>query len=518
MVDSIRAQVCFLPLDSDLALAGYVPATINGFKASNSIRYGSCGQPGRRICGHWVFCHDKLVITGVMTAPIKLRLTAFAMAIAVVALMIGGAARTTWHEARLLKEKFSTVQVESFQIADHFQAVILDLNGTLRRYETLRNPADWESFIRASEELDGWIDEQAARLKNPSEIQLLSRINDAYDVYRASAREMTNESQQASPAVSPHKLLDEVESESKQLLGLANKLADAHREVVGNLIAGTQRSLTLFQQLIFGLLILLLALGGWLAAVVYNEMIAPLRVKLVESHAIIERQEKLASLGVLAAGVAHEIRNPLTAIKARLFTLQKMLNPDSSEAEDAAVIGTEISRLERIVRDVLQFARPGDPKLATLAAEVPLREVQTLMATQLEENGIQLKLESVVDARIQADPRQLKQVLINLVQNAAESIEANGTIRLGARAGWQRLGGQTLSVVVLEVQDTGKGISPEVQKRLFDPFFSTKAAGTGLGLAISARIVEKHGGALEFRTQVNHGTTFGIILPQSKSK
>jgi hypothetical protein len=127
--------------------------------------------PAVRISGHRVFCHGKLVATGLMTAPIKLRLTAFAMAIAVVALMIGGAARTTWHEARLLKEKFSTVQVESFQIADHFQAVILDLNGTLRRYETLRNPADWESFIRASEELDGWIDEQAARLKNPSEIR-----------------------------------------------------------------------------------------------------------------------------------------------------------------------------------------------------------------------------------------------------------------------------------------------------------------------------------------------------------
>ena len=322
-----------------------------------------------------------------MTAPIKLRLTAFAMAIAVVALMIGGAAQTTWHEARLLKVKFSTVQVESFQIADHFQAAILDLNGMLRRYETARNPADWESFIRESEELDRWIDEQAARLKNPSEIQLLSRINDAYDVYRASAREMTNDSQQTGAAVSSHLIFDKVESESKRLLGLANKLADAHREVVGNLIAGTQRSLTLFQQLIFGLLILLLALGGWLAAVVYNEMIAPLRVKLVESHAIIERQEKLASLGVLAAGVAHEIRNPLTAIKARLFTLQKMLKPGSSESEDAAVIGNEINRLERIVRDVLQFARPGDPKFVALAAEVPLREVQTLMAVQLEKTG-----------------------------------------------------------------------------------------------------------------------------------
>src|SRR6476660_8772290 len=109
-----------------------------------------------------------------MTAYNKVRFTVFARAIVLVALMIGGAARTTWHEARLLKRKFSTVQVESFQIADHFQAVIFDLYGMLRRYETARNLADWENFIRESEELDRWIDEQAARLKNPSEIQLLS--------------------------------------------------------------------------------------------------------------------------------------------------------------------------------------------------------------------------------------------------------------------------------------------------------------------------------------------------------
>jgi signal transduction histidine kinase len=92
---------------------------------------------------------------------------------------------------------------------------------------------------------------------------------------------------------------------------------------------------------------------------VYREMIAPLRLKLVENRATIERQEKLASLGVLAAGVAHEIRNPLTAIKARLFTLKKALGQSLRAAEDAELIEREINRLERIVRDVLSFAKPA---------------------------------------------------------------------------------------------------------------------------------------------------------------
>ncbi|HMC26382.1 MAG TPA: ATP-binding protein, partial [Verrucomicrobiae bacterium] len=300
-----------------------------------------------------------------------------------------------------------------------------------------------------------------------------------------------------------------------RLLGLAFQLAGAHQQSLQLFLAGFERSLVLLRFLIFGALFALLVLGVWLAVFVYGDMIAPLHRQLVESHAIIERQEKLASLGVLAAGVAHEIRNPLTAIKARLFTQQKLLKPDSAEFEDSKVIGNEINRLEHIVRDVLQFARPAEPNLVRTPAEAPLREVQELLGPQLDKNGIALKLGPTPDAQILADPQQIKQVLINLVQNAAESIGHDGTVTLRARAGTWRLNGEPKPVVIMEVSDTGKGIAPEVQKRLFDPFFSTKETGTGLGLAIAARIVQKHGGALEFQTQVHHGTTFGIVLPQA---
>jgi signal transduction histidine kinase len=240
-----------------------------------------------------------------------------------------------------------------------------------------------------------------------------------------------------------------------------------------------------------------------------------LRRQLVESRAIIERQEKLASLGVLAAGVAHEIRNPLTAIKARLFTQQKLLAAGSAEFEDSTVIGNEINRLEKIVRDVLQFAKPADPKLMKVEAAAPLRDARDFLAPQLEKRGIALKLGSLAEANVNVDPAQLKQVLINLIQNAAESIGENGTVTLSAVCDTRRLNGHPQSTVILEVTDTGKGIASDVQKRLFDPFFSTKETGTGLGLTIAARIIEKHGGALEFRTQVNRGTTFGIVLPRS---
>jgi signal transduction histidine kinase len=221
----------------------------------------------------------------------------------------------------------------------------------------------------------------------------------------------------------------------------------------------------------------------------------------------------MAHFGELAAGVAHEIRNPLTAIRARLFTLQKSLTEGTSAHEDALVIRNEIDRLNRIVTDFLQLARPAEPRLVPLSAEPLLNEIKQLFLRQCEKQGIELRVESSNGTRLLVDPQQMKQVLINLVQNAADSIEVDGSITLRARRDTGRLAERSAEVVVIEVQDTGAGIPPAVQKRLFDPFFSTKEGGTGLGLSIAAQIVNNHGGKLEFQTQPSQGTTFAIVLP-----
>jgi signal transduction histidine kinase len=182
--------------------------------------------------------------------------------------------------------------------------------------------------------------------------------------------------------------------------------------------------------------------------------------------------------------------------------------------KDTDIIGAEISRLERIVQDVLSFARPSDPKLETIASGTLLREVQGLMSPNLENREVQLVVESCPELFIRADSGHLKQVLINLVRNAAEAIDGAGIVTLRTRALRTPLGGRETDAVILEVADNGKGIPPEVEKRLFDPFFSTKETGTGLGLPIAARIVERHGGMLRYQTRPGHGTTFGVVLPR----
>jgi signal transduction histidine kinase len=436
-----------------------------------------------------------------------------ALLIIVLAATIVGAAIVTWRQVRSLRRHFSGVQIESFRIADYLQANVLNLNATLLRFLLSHDPSDWQKFSRISESLAAWLRQQHP--STPSERQELAQIRTDLAEYRIEAQTITASGDMGSANVLT--VLSKIEGASQQLLSLGYDLASAHRTAAAQLVDASQKSLSLLQQVIFVALLLLLLLSAWAIATVYREMIAPLRLKLVESRATIDRQEKLASLGVLAAGVAHEIRNPLTAIKARLFTLRKAVGERSAALEDANVIEREISRLERIVRDVLLFARPAEPKRQAISAVTLLREAGDLMRAQLEQSNVKLEINNSVDITVRGDPDQLKQVLLNLIRNAAESIGQCGEISLCVRSERGNLGGRSVEAAILEVKDNGRGISPEVQKRLFDPFYTTKPGGTGLGLSIAARVIEQHGGALRYKTEVGRGTNFAIVLPRTSS-
>jgi signal transduction histidine kinase len=236
----------------------------------------------------------------------------------------------------------------------------------------------------------------------------------------------------------------------------------------------------------------------------------------LEAERLLERQEKLAVLGTLTAGIAHEVRNPLTSMKARLYTLDKHLAELPGARKQTEIIHSEIQRLERIVHDALSFARPENPRLEAVDLQTLLEEVFALMSASLEERGMHLQLERGSGLCINADTGMLKQVIINLVRNAADAIDGAGNVTLRYRAAQPSDGESKSESVAIEIEDTGKGIAPEIEKRLFDPFFTTKATGTGLGLSIAARMVEQHGGEIRYHTKLNQGTIFQILLPVQK--
>ena len=447
-----------------------------------------------------------------MNLGLKPRIAALIAAGVLLLGIIVWAAQFTWRHIASLGDRLSREQMESFQTADQFRANLQRLDSLLHRYERHHEAGDRVQFLQEWKRVDQWIDLQRPTLTTMREGRLLDQINAGYDDYFNAATNLLTRLDQKTLDAAPS--LERVEQESARLNALGYELVEAHHESLKHFIAESQRTLEWLRWFFVAAFFALLALSVWAARLVYHALIAPLQVKLLESQATIERQEKLASLGLLAAGVAHEIRNPLTAIKARLYTQTRGLKPGSPERVDAEMIGQEIQRLERIVKGFLTFARPAEPEFVVVPAAQALRDARDLLAPQMAQRGIDLRLapnDATLPVRV--DPQQIKQVLINLIQNAADATGTGGTITLQARAGTRPSPHGSVPAVILEVADTGTGIPPEVQKRLFDPFFSTKETGTGLGLAIAARIVEKHGGALQYQTRVNHGTVFGVVLP-----
>ena len=445
----------------------------------------------------------------------RLRRYGFPLSMVVMTLVVGWAGRITWQELRQLHQNFASVQADAFHISEHVEASVRDLNDTVMRFDLRRQPEDRAAHQKKSQELLQWIQLHQPTVTTPTESELMSQIRAAFELYLPQTTRLMDERAQAMNSPSPMPMLEQVEEKAATILDLCEKLKNAERAAQTQFMINSRRALGWLEQLLVVQLGLLLVLVGTAVVAVYRGVIGPLRVELGESRALAARHEKLASLGTLAAGVAHEIRNPLTAINVRLHSLKKNLVTNSSEQEDALVIGHEIQRLERIVQEFLQFARPAEPKILTVSADSILTRMQSLFGLQLERAHIRLNLESVPDIWVRVDPHQMEQVLINLIQNAAESMKGGGTITLRARSDNARLLGHIRPVVILEVSDTGQGITPEVKRRIFDPFFTTKEEGTGLGLAITARIIEKHGGALQCRSEVNRGTTFVILLPHT---
>jgi PAS domain S-box-containing protein len=225
--------------------------------------------------------------------------------------------------------------------------------------------------------------------------------------------------------------------------------------------------------------------------------------------------EKLAATGRLAASIAHEINNPLEAVQNALYLLQKELGEDAAKRPYLDIAARETQRMSRILRQMLGFYRQqeamGETDLNAL-----VEEAGGLVVKRLRERGVQIanQLDPALP-RIRAAADQLKQVLLNLLLNAADSMPKGGTITVATQAG---AGAETevfgRDAVQIQVRDTGEGIPDELLAQIFEPFFSTKPGkGTGLGLWVSQGIVQSHGGTMRVRSRVGRGTTFMITLP-----
>ena len=225
----------------------------------------------------------------------------------------------------------------------------------------------------------------------------------------------------------------------------------------------------------------------------------------------VERSRRHAALGQMAAGIAHEVRNPLGTLRGFAQYFSRMESKDTKVQEYADLMVGEVDRLNRTVSALLQFSRPREPELKPFNLRTLLKRAVTMIQADADHQQVKIGLQ-LPDAPLEliADPDLLQQVLLNLLQNSLGASSAGDHITLSASS--------RESVIELTVRDSGKGLSAEDTAKMFDPFYTTKKDGTGLGLAVVQQIVEQHNGQIKVESQEDHGTCITVSLPVEGEK
>jgi signal transduction histidine kinase len=221
----------------------------------------------------------------------------------------------------------------------------------------------------------------------------------------------------------------------------------------------------------------------------------------------LQRLDRLANLGMLSAGMAHEIKNGMVAIK----TFVDLLLEKNQDAELGEVVRHELERINAIVTQMLRIASPASANFKTVRIHEVLDHSLRLLQPQVSGKLITVKKNCRAESdAVRGDDAQLQQVFMNLLLNALEAMGPNGTLTISTKITGRENGARALNI---QIQDSGMGIAPENLAHLFEPFFTTKKNGTGLGLAISHRIIREHQGSIRAESETGKSSTFSILLP-----
>lgn len=218
-----------------------------------------------------------------------------------------------------------------------------------------------------------------------------------------------------------------------------------------------------------------------------------------------KQSERLSALGEFSAGIAHEIKNPLASIKNFTQLLPTEYGDPQFRREFIELVTHEVNRINRIVNDLLDYARPRKVTLRTTNISELIDEILSSLKVTFDEHHITIEKDYTQTPPIETDPEQIRQVLLNLILNSVEAMPNGGSIKFTIKKNEEE--------VEIGVNDTGRGISEETLKEIFNPFFTTKEGGTGLGLSIVQRIVNERGGRIEVASRQNQGTQFKLFLP-----
>ena len=484
-----------------------------------------------------------------MWKKISLRVRIYALLSCLVIITLIGGSITVWYTYRMqaLLTQIIDRNVAAFQVAEALEAALVNQKGFVSYYFLDGDP-DWlrqlgeyrqifkEKLKEALSLIDTEEQKEAIRLIESEYLQYIISKDRVIEHYKAGERKIGA------------RLHKEVRNRFFKILDLCEAYKGSQTERIKEVRAGSRAQAKKLRITAGTGILIIILLAVLLTFVLVNQILRPVRrlaleadpegnstgagnevkalgqsvrgliqeydhthIELVRSREHLLQAEKMALVGKLAAGMAHSIRNPLTSVKMRMFSLGRTLDLLDPQKEDFEVISDEIRHIDTIVENFLEFSRPPKLKMQKVSPSDVVDLVIKLLEHRLQSYEVEIKLQRRWPLpEIQADPELLKEVLVNLVVNACEAMEGGGLIVIHEEKSFAEPLGK---VVVIRLTDNGPGVPESIQDKVLQPFFTTKEEGTGLGLSIAARIVEQHGGWLDLTSKDGEGATLVITLP-----
>jgi signal transduction histidine kinase len=464
--------------------------------------------------------------------------------------MVGGLV-TIWHTGAT-DDLFTTLidkNISSFQAAEGLEIALLSQKGYLTYYFLDGNPEWLQKLKENHQSFLQWLRKAHNSATNPVMTEILRKIDSKYKDYIARREEVINLYKTGNRDQGA-KLHWEVRHQFLEIYDLCENYKLVNQGIITQIKNESLAQARFIKTLALIVLPSVVLLGLLLTYILIKQLLEPIRqlsretglgpgpgeqnevqalsrrvhdlienvdqaqTKLERSQEHLVQSEKMAMVGKLAAGVAHSIRNPLTSVKMRLFSMGRTLDLSPTHQEDFEVIAEEIRHIDNIVANFLEFSRPPKLMMQKVSPSDVVDMALQLLRHRLESYNVDVQLKrSRALPEVWADPDQLKEVLVNLLTNACEAMKGGGSIVIQEGETFLQSIGQ---VVTIQVSDNGPGIPESVQDKIFQPFFTTKEEGTGLGLSIATRILGEHGGWLDLDSQEGRGTTFTINLPNRK--
>ena len=482
---------------------------------------------------------------------ISLRARIFLLVAALILTALVGGLVTIWHTGAT-DDLFTTLidkNISSFQAAEGLEIALLSQKGYLTYYFLDGNPEWLQKLKENHQSFLQWLRKAHNSATTPVMTEILNKIDSKYKDYIARREEVINLYKTGNRDQGA-KLHWEIRHQFLEIYDLCENYKLVNQGIISQIKNESLAQARFIKTLALIVMPSVVLLGLLLTYILIKQLLEPIRqlsretglgpgpgeknevqalsrrvhdlienvdqaqTKLERSQEHLVQSEKMAMVGKLAAGVAHSIRNPLTSVKMRLFSMGRTLELSPTHQEDFEVIAEEIRHIDNIVANFLEFSRPPKLMMQKVSPSDVVDMALQLLRHRLESYNVEVQLKrSRALPEVWADPDQLKEVLVNLLTNACEAMKGGGSIVIQEGETFLQSIGQ---VVTIQVSDNGPGIPESVQDKIFQPFFTTKEEGTGLGLSIATRILGEHGGWLDLDSQEGRGTTFTINLPYRK--